>query len=126
MTTTTSRREFIRLTAASGLMLAGPAGASAQTTAGSDQQVPPGDRLQIATVGLGIQGLNDTRTAVAVNFVGHWVLGLPVGYILCFTFGMGVAGLWIGLSTGLIVCGVALTWYWHRRSTHYLLTGHRR
>ena len=37
--------------------------------------------------------------------------------------GMGVAGLWIGLSTGLIVCGVALTWVWSRRIAHYQLTG---
>ncbi len=64
MTTTTSRREFIRLTAASGLMLAAPDGAPAQTTTSSDQHVPPGERLQIATFGLGIQGLNDTRTAL--------------------------------------------------------------
>ena len=47
-----------------------------------------------------------------VNLVGHWLLGLPVGYVLCFVLGMGVGGLWIGLSTGLIVCGVVLTWVW--------------
>jgi Na+-driven multidrug efflux pump len=36
---------------------------------------------------------------------------------------MGVAGLWIGLSTGLIVCGVILTWVWSRRVVHYQETG---
>ena len=60
---------------------------------------------------------------MVVNLVGHWLLGLPVGYVLCFTLGQGVAGLWIGLSTGLIVCGVILTWTWHRRITYYRTTG---
>jgi len=64
MTTRPSRREFIGMTAASGLLGAIPAGASAQTT--STQDVPPGERLQIATFGVGIQGLNDTRTALRV------------------------------------------------------------
>src|SRR5687767_9615401 len=50
------------MTAASGLMAAVPAATSAQTS--STQSVPPGDRLQIATIGVGIQGINDTRTAL--------------------------------------------------------------
>ena len=37
--------------------------------------------------------------------------------------GLGVRGLWMGLSTGLILCGVVLTWHWHRRSAHYEATG---
>ena len=80
------------------------------------------DGLQAVATGV-LRGLGDTRTAMVVNLVGHWLLGLPVGYVLCFTLGQGVAGLWIGLSTGLIVCGVILTWIWHRRITHYRTTG---
>jgi MATE family multidrug resistance protein len=80
------------------------------------------DGLQAVATGV-LRGLGDTRTAMVVNVVGHWLLGLPVGYVLCFTLGLGVAGLWIGLSTGLIVCGVLLTWVWHRRITHYRTTG---
>jgi MATE family multidrug resistance protein len=80
------------------------------------------DGLQAVATGV-LRGLGDTRTAMNVNLVGHWLLGLPVGYLLCFTLGQGVAGLWIGLSTGLIVCGVILTWVWHRRITHYRTTG---
>ncbi len=80
------------------------------------------DGLQAVATGV-LRGLGETRTAMLVNLVGHWLLGLPVGYVLCFTLGMGVSGLWIGLSTGLIVCGVALTWVWSRRITHYRLSG---
>ena len=80
------------------------------------------DGLQAVATGV-LRGLGDTRAAMIVNFAGHWLLGLPIAYGLCFTLGMGVRGLWIGLSTGLIVCGVVLTWYWHRRITQYTTTG---
>ena len=40
------------------------------------------------------------------------VIGLPLGYVLCFRLGFGVVGLWWGLSTGLIICGVALVIVW--------------
>ena len=38
---------------------------------------------------------------MVMNVIGHWALGLPVGYALCFGFGWGVAGLWVGLLIGL-------------------------
>jgi MATE family multidrug resistance protein len=49
------------------------------------------------------------------NLAGHWVLGLPVGYALCFPFGLGVKGLWVGLSVGLTLVGVVLVGVWARR-----------
>jgi MATE family multidrug resistance protein len=49
-----------------------------------------------------------------VNLMGHWLLGLPVGYLLCFSFGYGVTGLWMGLSVGLIVVGSVLLFAWAR------------
>jgi MATE family multidrug resistance protein len=80
------------------------------------------DGLQAVATGV-LRGLGDTRTAMMVNLVAHWLLGLPIGYVLCFTLGYGVSGLWVGLSTGLIVCGVILTWVWSRRVAHYQATG---
>jgi MATE family multidrug resistance protein len=69
------------------------------------------DGTQAVTTGV-LRGIGDTRTPMLMNVVGHWVLGLPVGYALCFRFGWGVIGLWIGLSIGLIFCAVALTITW--------------
>ena len=60
---------------------------------------------------------------MVVNLVGHWVLGLPVSYTLCFVLGYGVAGLWWGLSLGLIACGIVLTVVWTRRVRAYQRTG---
>jgi MATE family multidrug resistance protein len=75
------------------------------------------DGTQAVTTGI-LRGIGDTRTPMVMNVIGHWVLGLPVGYALCFGFMWGVAGLWIGLSIGLIFCAVALTVTWIVRSRH--------
>jgi multidrug resistance protein, MATE family len=80
------------------------------------------DGLQAVATGV-LRGLGETRMAMIVNLAGHWLIGLPIAYGLCFALGMGVRGLWLGLSTGLIVCGIVLTWYWHRRITRYTSTG---
>ncbi len=80
------------------------------------------DGLQAVATGA-LRGLGSTRMAMMVNLAGHWFIGLPIAYALCFPLGFGVRGLWMGLSVGLIVCGVVLTWYWHRRITRYTSTG---
>ena len=46
--------------------------------------------------------------------VSGWLVGLPLGYLLCFGWGLGVVGLWWGLSTGLIICGIGLLRVWIR------------
>ncbi len=46
------------------------------------------------------------------NLVGHWMLGLPIGYALCFRWDRGVVGLWIGLCLGLIAVALALVCAW--------------
>jgi MATE family multidrug resistance protein len=74
------------------------------------------DGLQGVTTGA-LRGLADTRTAMLWNLAGHWFIGLPLGYLLCFRRGYGVVGLWWGLSTGLMICGVALIFVWIRKGS---------
>lgn len=73
------------------------------------------DGLQGVATGA-LRGLGDTLTPMLFNLAAHWLLGLPVGYALCFVFGWGVTGLWVGLSGGLIVVGIVLVATWHRRA----------
>ena len=69
------------------------------------------DGLQGVTTGA-LRGLGDTRTAMLWNLGAHWAFGLPLGYLLCFQWGYGLVGLWWGLSTGLVICGVSLVMVW--------------
>jgi MATE family multidrug resistance protein len=71
------------------------------------------DGLQGVATGV-LRGLGDTRSPMLWNLAGHWFIGLPLGYTLAFVMGFGVIGLWWGLSTGLIICGVALVIVWIR------------
>lgn len=61
-----------------------------------------------------LRGAGNTLASAGANLVGHWFIGLPLGLTLAFTVGWGVYGIWIGLSTGLIVVAVFLTWFWRR------------
>ena len=73
------------------------------------------DGAQAVATGI-LRGTGDTRTPMITNVIGHWVLGLPAGYLLCFTFGWGVAGLWVGLSIGLVFVSAILTTVWWKRA----------
>jgi MATE family multidrug resistance protein len=73
------------------------------------------DGAQAVATGV-LRGAGDTRTPMITNVVGHWLLGLPVGYALCFAFGWGVAGLWIGLSVGLVFVSAILLVAWWKRA----------
>jgi multidrug resistance protein, MATE family len=72
------------------------------------------DGLQGVATGA-LRGLGDTRTPMLWNLAAHWFVGLPLGYWLAFGLGVGVVGLWWGLSIGLMICGVALLVVWARR-----------
>jgi len=74
------------------------------------------DGTQAVATGV-LRGIGETRKPMIVNAIGHWVLGLPVGYALCFHFAWGVAGLWVGLSIGLVLSAVVLVAVWWRRTT---------
>jgi MATE family multidrug resistance protein len=71
------------------------------------------DGLQSVATGA-LRGLGDTRSPMLWNLAGHWLIGLPLGYALCFAAGLGVTGLWWGFSSGLMICGVALVIVWAR------------
>ncbi len=75
----------------------------------------PFDGCQTVCTGA-LRGLGDTRAPVVVNFVGHWLIGLPAAYVLCFHRGWGVPGLWTGLAAGMMVVGALLLGVWERRS----------
>lgn len=72
------------------------------------------DGIQITCAGA-LRGAGDTHTAMFCNLVFYWLVGLPVGYALCFYWGYGAAGLWAGLCLALVCIGIALLAFWRRK-----------
>ncbi|ADO68607.1 MATE family efflux transporter [Stigmatella aurantiaca] len=72
-------------------------------------------------VGAGVlRGTGATRFTFVANMVAHYGVGLPVSLWLGFGMGMGVVGIWWGLSAGLICVAFSLVWRFHRLSSGVL------
>jgi MATE family multidrug resistance protein len=71
------------------------------------------DGLQVVATGA-LRGAGDTRTPMICHFTGYWVIGLPLGAVLAFPYKLGAPGLWMGLSTALILIGSVLVLVWRR------------
>ena len=77
------------------------------------------DGLQAVGIGI-LRGLMDVKIPTAITFIAYWVVGLPVGYLLGFTFNLGVQGVWIGLLSGLTTSAILLTLRFNSRSKHII------
>ena len=71
------------------------------------------DGLQVVATGA-LRGLGDTRTPALAHLAGYWLLGMPIAWVLCFTYNWGVTGIWVGLTSALIAIGLVLLAAWHR------------
>jgi MATE family multidrug resistance protein len=55
-----------------------------------------------------LRGLQDVKVPSLLIFVSYWVVGLPLGYWLGFTLGLGAQGIWLGLLLGLSLTAMAM------------------
>ncbi len=70
-------------------------------------------------VGIGVlRGLTDVRIPTVITFVAYWLIGLPGGYLLGFTFGLGVKGVWYGFVVALTVSAILLSVRFEYRTRH--------
>ncbi len=63
------------------------------------------DGLQVVAVGI-LRGLTDVKATMIIAFISFWTIGLPVAYLLGFTFGFGVIGIWVSLVVGLWLAAI--------------------
>ena len=70
------------------------------------------DLTQIVSLSL-LRGIQDMTVPMWIAAFSYWVLAIPFSYVMAFTFGFGPEGLWLGLTLGLAVAGLLLTWrFW--------------
>ena len=72
------------------------------------------DGAQAVAAGM-LRGLHDTRVPMVYAAIGYWGVGLPLGVLLAFRFGLAGVGIWTGLALGLAVVSVLLLARWLRR-----------
>ncbi len=59
-----------------------------------------GDAIQ-SNAGGALRGLGEQRLLLALNVIGFWLLAIPAGALLTFVAGVGVTGLWLGMTIGI-------------------------
>ena len=70
-------------------------------------------------VGIGVlRGIADAKIPMIITFLAYWIVGLPVGYLLGFSFHLGVQGVWLGLLLALTASAVMLSYRFISRSLH--------
>jgi len=70
------------------------------------------DGVQTAMAG-SLRGLNDTKLPMLFALISFWVIGFGALYGLAFPLKLGVTGVWIGFTIGLIVYCILLVSRFH-------------
>nr|VFK14861.1 MAG: multidrug resistance protein, MATE family [Candidatus Kentron sp. LFY] len=75
------------------------------------------DGLRMIT-GQALNGLSDMKIPALIAVISYWGIGLPCGVMLGFPMGLGVLGLWWGLTLGMTITAAAylIRFWW--------MTGH--
>ena len=73
------------------------------------------DAAQVLALGL-LRGVQDTTVPMVMATISYWVVGLPISYVLAFSFGLGGIGIWLGLVVGLTVAAILMMWRFWRKS----------
>lgn len=65
------------------------------------------DGIQVASNGA-LRGIKDTKAPLIITSIAYWCVGMPAGWLLSFHFGMGAAGMWVGILAGLTTAAIIL------------------
>jgi MATE family multidrug resistance protein len=74
------------------------------------------DGLQASSIGA-LRGLTDVKIPLVVSIFSYWIFAIPAAWLLGFYFNMGVIGVWIGLTIGLVIIGTSMLYRFHFKSS---------
>ena len=60
------------------------------------------DGLQVALAGI-YKGIKKTKIVLIANFIGYWLISIPLGYMLALKHGFMLKGFWYGLLFAAVV-----------------------
>lgn len=60
------------------------------------------DGLQVSLAGI-FKGMKKTGIVLIANFVGYWLISIPLGCLLAFSYGMNIMGFWFGLLVAAVI-----------------------
>ncbi len=66
-----------------------------------------------------LRGRHDTWVPMWISSAGAWLVAVPLGLALAFSWGVGPVGLWWGLGAGYMVTGVLMARRWRRGPTPF-------
>lgn len=78
------------------------------------------DGIQITVTGA-LRGAGNTTAPLYTHLLCYWIVGMPLGCLLCFRAHLGAAGLWLGLLIALTGAALILLTVW-RRTTNRLFS----
>src|SRR5713226_9967166 len=64
----------------------------------------------IFALGGALRGAGDTRYPLMVSLFNWFVIRLPLAYVLAFPLGLGLAGVWLGVTVDYFVRAALLAW----------------
>lgn len=68
-------------------------------------------------VGLGVlRGIGDVNIPTIITFIAYWIIGIPLAYLLGIVLGLGVNGIWYGLTFGLLTASALLFTRFQKRT----------
>jgi MATE family multidrug resistance protein len=77
------------------------------------------DGLQVVGMGA-LRGIEDVKVPTVIAVIAYWLVGLPVGYLLGFRYGLGATGIWYGLLIGLSLAAVLLVYRFQHKTNRML------
>jgi putative MATE family efflux protein len=53
-----------------------------------------------------LQGAGDTRPPLYYTLISQWLIGLPLAYVLTFSLGLGLTGVWVAVAISPVAQGI--------------------